>query len=228
MQLTKSITFFLMMSSSVAVGQVELKSEIGFGLGTFNYTGDLVRNYSFGNSQPAATVFYRSNISKVISMRTSLTGGRLSGSDADAIDVFAAKRASSFNVFLLEASAGFEYHFLDWRDTKRPLRFTPYIFAGAAMFIMSGNTAKTAPYSNVQPAIPFGVGAKYVLNPNWYISLEFAARKTFFDYIDNISDGNVALKNYKYGNSFDTDSYYFLSFSVTRTLYNIPCPRSPY
>jgi hypothetical protein len=222
------VLFIIVFTSSFAQAQVELKSEIGFGIGTFNYTGDLVRTYNFGNSQPAATVFYRSNISKVISMRTALTGGKLAASDANPIDVFAAKRASSFNIFLLEASAGFEYHFLDWRDSKRPLRFTPYIYAGAAMFIISGNTAKNAPYSNVQPAIPFGVGMKYVLNPNWYISLEFAMRKTFFDYLDNISDGNVGIKNYRYGNSFDNDNYFFLGFSVTRTFYNITCAKSPY
>lgn len=228
MRLVRNIAFFVIISNSVAFSQVELKSEIGFGVGTLNYTGDLVRSYDFANSQPAATVFYRTNISKVISMRTSLTGGKLSGSDSNPIDVFASKRASSFNIFLLEASAGFEYHFLDWRDTKRPLRFTPYIFAGAAMFIISGNSSKTAPYSNVQPAIPFGIGTKYVLNPNWYVSLEFAIRKTFFDYLDNVSDGNVVLKNYKYGNTFDNDNYYFFGFAVTRTLYNIPCAKSPY
>ena len=223
-----SFVLVLICCGHFCIAQVELRSEIGFGIGTFNYTGDLVRSYDFRNSQPAATVFYRSNISKVISMRTSLTGGLLAASDSNPIDVFAAKRASSFSLVMLEASAGFEYHFLDWRDTKRPLRFTPYIFAGAAMFIMSGYGTKSAPYSNVQPAIPFGVGTKYVLNPNWYVSLEFSLRKTFFDYLDNVSDGNVALKNYKYGNFFDNDNYYFLGFSVTRTLYNIPCARSPY
>jgi hypothetical protein len=155
-------------------------------------------------------------------------GGKLSASDSNPADAFAAKRASSFNIFVLEASAGFEYHFLDWRDTKRPLRFTPYIFAGMAMFIISGNAAKSAPYSNVQPAIPFGIGMKYVLNPNWYLSLEFVERKTFFDYLDNISSGNVSLKNYKYGNSFDNDNYFFLGLSITRTLYSIPCPKTPY
>jgi hypothetical protein len=221
-------TFGIIGWASLCFSQVELRSEIGFGLGTFNYTGDLVRSYDFRNSQPAATVFYRSNISKVISMRTSLTGGLLAAGDFNPIDLFAAKRASSFSIVMLEASAGFEYHFLDWRDTKRPLRFTPYIFAGAAMFIISGNPKKSAPYSNVQPAIPFGIGAKYVLNPNWYISLEFAIRKTFFDYLDNVSDGNVSQKNYQFGNTFDNDNYYLLGFSITRTLYNIPCAKSPY
>lgn len=209
--------------------QLSQRSEVGVGLGTFTYTGDLVRNYNFGFSKPAATVFYRSNISHVISMRTSLTGGKLSASDArHPIDAFGAKRDYSFDVFVLEASVAFEYHFLDWKDSKRKLRFTPYLFGGFGLFSFSGNKTKTAEYSNVQPVIPFGGGIKYVLNPKYYLSLEFGIRKTMFDYLDNISDGNPAFKNYQYGNRFDNDAYYFLGITITRTFYDIPCPTNPY
>jgi Domain of unknown function (DUF6089) len=209
--------------------QMSVKSELGFGLGTFNYTGDLARTYNFAFSKPAATVFYRANISKVISLRTSLTGGNVAASDkAHPIDPFAAKRNASFNVFLMELSGVFEYHFLDWREPKHPLRFTPYLFAGVGLFFVSGIQNKNAEYSNVQPCIPFGGGVKYVLNPNWYLSLEFGVRKTFYDYLDNISDGNVRIKNYQYGNPNDLDNYFFLGLTLTRTFYDIPCPKSPY
>jgi hypothetical protein len=77
-------------------------------------------------------------------------------------------------------------------------------------------------------AIPFGGGIKYVLNPKYYLSLEFGVRKTFFDYLDNISDGDPSFKNYQYGNKFDYDSYYFLGVTLTRTFYDIPCPTNPY
>src|SRR5438132_112076 len=118
------------------------RSEIGFGLGTFNYTGDLSRKYNFLNSKPAATVFYRSNLSNVVSFR-----------------------------------AGF----------------------------------------------------KYIVNPKWYVALEFGMRKTFFDYLDNISVADPRDKNNRqYGNPFDNDHYYFLGLSVTRTFYDIPCPTNPY
>src|SRR6267154_3993499 len=113
-------TIFLLLTGIVVNAQLSQRSELGFGLGTFNYTGDLVRTYNFAFSKPAATVLYRLNLSKVVSVRTSLTGGKLSASDKiDPLDAFAAKRAASFNVFLLELSGVFEYHFLDWRDPKR-------------------------------------------------------------------------------------------------------------
>jgi hypothetical protein len=204
------------------------RSEVGFGLGTFNYTGDLSRKYNFLNSKPAATVFYRSNLSKVVSFRTAFTGGKLGASDNRPVDVFAEKRSASFNIFLLEASAVMEYHFLNWRDDKRMLRFTPYMFGGLGIVGISGAKQKPEPYSDIQGIIPFGLGGKYIINPNWYVALEFGARKTFFDYLDNVSVGDSRLKNYQYGNPHDNDTYYFLGLTVTRTFYVIPCPTNPY
>ena len=223
------VIFFgwLTLVCNISFAQISNRSEVGAGLGVFNYTGDLLRTYSVTSVKPAATVFYRSNISKVISMRTSLTGGKI-GATEKPIDAFASKRAASFNLFLLELSGVFEYHFLDWRDDTRRLRFTPYLFAGMSLFGFSGNQSKTAPYSNVQMAIPFGGGMKYVINPKYYVAFEIGIRKTFFDYLDNISDGNTQFKNYQYGNFNDTDNYFFTGFTLTYTFYDIPCPSNPY
>ncbi len=211
----------------ISAGSIAQRSEIGFGIGTFNYTGDLVRNYNFKYSKPAATVFYRSNLSKVVSFRAAFTAGKIGASEKP-IDAFAVNRNASFNLFLLEASTVMEYHFLNWRETKRFVRFTPYLFAGLGLFGISGNAQKNAEYSNVQGSIPFGAGVKYIYNPKWYLSLEFGIRKTFFDYLDNISAGDPRDKNYQYGNPNDNDNYYFLGITLTRTFYSIPCPANPY
>jgi hypothetical protein len=219
-----SCTAILFFSSLLAVAQ---RSEVGFGVGTFNYTGDLVRNYNFKYSRPAATVFYRSNLSRVVSIRTAVTGGQIGASDTG-VDAFSQQRSASFDLFLLEASMVAEYHFLNWRETKRFVRFTPYLFGGMALFGIAGDIEKNAEYSNVQASIPFGLGFKYVYNPKWYFALEFGVRKTFYDYLDNISAGDPVNKNYQYGNPNDNDSYYFIGISVTRAFYSIPCPTNPY
>jgi len=203
------------------------RSELGFGIGTFNYTGDLVRTYNFKYSKPAGTVFYRSNISNVVSFRAAVTAGQIGASEKP-IDAFAVKRNASFNLFLFEASTVMEYHFLRWHDTKRFTRFSPYLFGGLGLFSIAGNAEKNGDYSNVQLAIPFGGGVKYVLNPKWYLGLEFGIRKTFFDYLDNISAGNPKDKNFQYGNPNDNDTYFFLGLTLTRTFYDIPCPKNPY
>jgi hypothetical protein len=203
------------------------RSEVGFGLGTFNYTGDLSRSYRLANSRPAATVFYRNNVSKVVSIRAAVTAGNLAAKETP-IDAAAVERDASFSIFLFEASLGFEYHFLDWRDDKRPMRYTPYLFAGFGLFGVSGYGPKPAEYSDIQGTIPFGGGFKYVINPKFYLSIEGGIRKTFFDYLDNVSDGDVNLKNFQYGNPNDFDNYFFIGITLTRTFYDIPCPTNPY
>ncbi|HEY3404560.1 MAG TPA: DUF6089 family protein [Ohtaekwangia sp.] len=225
MRFLKWLPFLL--ATLIQLDAVAQRSEVGFGLGTFNYTGDLVKFYNFKYSKPAATVFYRSNLSKVVSFRTAITAGQLSASDDDS-DALASQRNASFDLFLFEASAVAEYHFLNWRESKRFVRFSPYFFAGLGLFGISGNEEKTEEYSNIQGAIPFGAGIKYVYNPKWYFSLEFGVRKTFFDYLDNISAGDPDVKNYQYGNPNTNDAYYFLGISITRTFYDIPCPKNPY
>lgn len=213
---------------SIASTVVAQRSELGFGIGTFNYTGDLIRNYNFKYSRPAATVLYRSNINRIVSFRAAITGGKVAASEKP-IDAFAAVRNASFDIFLLEGSVGFEYHFLNWKDSKVPMRFTPYLFGGLGLLGISGNDTKPAEYSNVQMAVPFGGGFKYIVNPRWYVALEFGVRKTFFDYLDNVSDfKDQTQKNYRYGNPNDNDNYYFLGITLTRTFYDIPCPTNPY
>ena len=54
-------------------------------------------------------------------------------------------------------------------------------------------------YHRLQVAIPFGVGFKYGLNRKWSIGLELGFRKTFTDYIDDVSttyfDNNSIKEN---------------------------------
>jgi len=42
-------------------------------------------------------------------------------------------------------------------------------------------------YSRFQIAIPLGIGLKYALDENWSIGIEYGLRKTFTDYIDDVS-----------------------------------------
>lgn len=220
------LALFLIFGTFTAFTQ---HAEIGFGIGGFKYFGDLSRGINLRSFGPAGNVYYRSNLNKEVSFRAGLTAGKLRGSDsASPIDPFAENRNASFDIFLFEVSTVFEYHFLKWRQENSIIRWTPYLFGGMAIFGVSGMGDKPAEYSNIQPSIPFGVGFKYVLNPKWYIGLELGFRKTFFDYLDNVSAGDGVIKDYNYGNRFHNDHYSFLGLSLTYSFYDIPCPRSPY
>lgn len=199
-------------------------SELGFGLGAISYTGDLHRNYRISQNRPAGSVFYRANINNTLSFKTGITLGKLVGSDDNPVDILATNRAASFDIFILEAAVTLEYHFLDWKSERSNLRWSPYLFFGGGLFNLSGQENKSEQYSNVQPVIPFGLGFKYIVNPKWYLGLEFGARKTFFDYLDNISEGNTTNKNYQYGFTADNDMYHYIGFSLNYSFYDIPCP----
>ena len=205
------------------------ETEIGFGLGGFKYFGDMSRAINVQAISPGGNAFFRTNLNKELSFRVGLTAGKLTGSDSKtSIDIFSDNRNASFSIFLFEVSTVFEYHFLNWRQENSILRWTPYLFGGISMFGISGMEEKPTEYSNVQPAIPFGVGIKYIINPKWYIGFELGYRKTFFDYLDNIGPGDVVIKDYDYGNRFDNDHFAFLGVSMNYSFYTIPCPTSPY
>ena len=43
------------------------------------------------------------------------------------------------------------------------------------------------PYSLYEFAIPFGIGVKWAFSERWNLGLEYAARWTFTDYLDDVS-----------------------------------------
>lgn len=203
--------------------------DIGLGLGAANYTGELSRNYKLLNHRPAGWAFYRYNLNEAISLRGSASIGRLTASDNPPFDAFAAERNQQFRVTLTEIAATFEYNFLNYKDRKSLVRWSPYFFGGLALFMANGYAKheRAADFSLVQPSIPVGVGFKYRLTPYLTLGYEWGARKTFFDYIDNVGEylpEQEQGKTYQYGNVHHKDWYYFTGFTLSYTIWTIPCP----
>ena len=214
----------LFLSFSTIFPSVAQLAEVGFSLGGFNYTGDLIRSYRPLTTRPAGSIFFRQNLSEPLSVRFGLTGGGVYGTDDEPIDPFAAQRMADFNIFLVEASSLLEYHFFDYKSEKSLINWSPYLVGGLGIFTFFGEAEKNGSYSKVQPSIPIGLGFKYLVSPRIILGVEYVARKTFFDYLDNISEGDVRVKNYQYGNWYTNDWYYHLGFSINYTFYEIPCP----
>ncbi len=217
----------LILLTSLKVQAQQPGYEAGGGLGVMSYTGDVVRGLDFSTSGLAANGYFRYNFNNALSVRLGATFGNVTGKE-EPIDAFAIERDASFDVFIFEAAGIFEYHFLNWRDEKTKLRFTPYLFAGVGLFGISGHDDKPTEYSNIQPVLPLGMGFKYVLNPKWYVGIEFGGRKTLFDYIDNVSEGTPDVRDFQAGNKNDNDMYYYTGLSLTYSFYTIACPQSPY
>ena len=87
--------------------------------------------------------------------------------------------------------------------------WTPYVFAGIGIFHFNPYTKDAAGkkyllhplstegegfmpgiknYKRTQVSIPFGLGALYSLNEDTRIGIEFVYRKTFTDYLDDVSN----------------------------------------
>jgi hypothetical protein len=195
-------------------------TDIGFGLGGFNFTGDMTRYYDIKNSRPALSVFMRANFSDAVGLRYGFTGGQVSGSDNDPDDPF---DMDPFTNYIIEGSANLEYYFLDFKSKHARIHWTPYLYFGAGMFFVFGSE-KTADYNRFQPMLPLGFGFKYSTSPKIDIGIEASARVTFFDYIDNNSGGAIPDEDYEYGSHYTNDVYYFIGFTLNYTFYFIPCP----
>lgn len=197
--------------------------EFGGGIGATSYAGDLSRGIKMANQNVGFQFHYRMNLSKIVSTKFSTTFGKLSASDDSPIDPAADLRQASFSRSIMEGAAVFEYHFLDYKNEKSHVRWSPYFFAGFGFFKIFGVDPEVDEFSNIQPVLPFGLGFKHLVGKRFSIDLELGARKIFFDTIDGVSDGDIFDKNYQYGNPNDQDWYHYAGISLSYILYNIPC-----
>jgi hypothetical protein len=216
------IAFNLLANSALAQ-----RREIGFSLGAANYTGDMAHTWKLANTGFAGMLMLRTNMNDHLSLRVSYTGANIKGTDSQPVDAFATARNSSFSIFVSEFAGSAEYYFIDYRSKRAVINWSPYFHAGIGVFGMLGHKDRNATYSNVQMAIPLGAGIKFQPDKRWNIGIEFGARILFFDYLDNISEGDVFIKNYQYGNQYDNDNYYYFGITFSKVLYKVYCPTLP-
>ncbi len=196
--------------------------EFGGGPGITNYSGDLVRGFSFSTTSIAGSAFYRMNFSEIVTLRLGAMIGKAKAEETP-IDAFAVERNHSFSNSLLELSAVFEYHFFDFKSEKAQYKWSPYLFGGIGV-VSLGDIPANSGVGKLQPVLPVGFGVKHLIAKKYSIGLEAGARKTFFDHLDGISDGDQTIKDFQYGNPKDDDWYFFTGISFSIILFNIPCP----
>ncbi|WP_420580042.1 DUF6089 family protein [Reichenbachiella sp.] len=199
------------------------KTEFGLALGGVSYAGDLYRGYDITNQSFGIQGIYRINFERDVSFKAGLFYGKVSGDDSKPYDALGRIRNASFNRSFVEASANFEYHFLDYKNKNSTIKWTPYFFAGFGLTKFL-NLEEKDTFGSIQPVLPFGGGIKYLVGKQFSLALEFGARKTFFDQLDGISDGDVFDKtNTQFGNPNDKDWYHFFNISFSYLIYKIPC-----
>jgi Domain of unknown function (DUF6089) len=176
--------------------------------GVATYLGDLQgKRITFDQSQPAVGIGISYDITNKLIARTGFTYGTIEGNDkknttAKGIEF----RNLSFKSAVSELHLAFEYNLFKLEGKS----LTPYFFAGIAGFHFNPYTNDSAGakvflrplstegqgleaypdrknYSLTQFAVPFGGGIKLQISDNLQIAAEVGIRKTFTDYLDDVS-----------------------------------------
>ncbi len=183
---------------------------VGFG-GVANYQGDLQdRRFTTQQAQIALGVGVQYDINKHFAVRGMANYGRISADDRFNKDAGLRSRNLNFKSQILEGNIQLMYRFLDLESKQ----WTPYLIAGLGVFGFDpythdtlGNKYYLQPlgtegqgltafpdrvmYKRVQLAIPFGGGIQLRLNEQVTLGYEIGMRKTFTDYLDDVSTNYV-------------------------------------
>ena len=208
------ITFLLIANLAVSFiinGQQTFKpnTEIGALLGTSYYLGDLNTTH-FKQPLAGAGLIIRKNIDKRFVYKAELLYLNVKSDERDSKDTIAYNRGLHFRSPIYEISGQLEFNFLPYQPGNPLHTWTPFIYTGVSIFNFNpqaeningewvdlqeigteGQGTTTYPerkkYSLIQFAIPMGGGFKIAINESFNIILEYGARKTFTDYLDDVS-----------------------------------------
>lgn len=205
----KRILFIILFFSVLLAGYSQRsrrnfrQHEIGVFLGGSYYLGDLNPRKHFFLMKPAGGLFYRFTPNYRYAFRGGINFGSVMGDDSQSEDADQRKRNLNFKSRINELYAQAEFNFVEYRISNNKYKFSFFIFAGVSLFNfnpqgnLGGGTwnnlrplrteGQTKKYKLWQMAVPFGIGYKLNVS-NWIgLGLEWAPRKTFTDYLDDVS-----------------------------------------
>lgn len=172
------------------------------------YYGDLIGGTPLLKQVSTAITLGGSyDLSAKFRLRASLTGLGIKADDKDNADQRLKNRNLNFKSFVWEFNVAGEYDFLDNVDEYS---FTPYVFFGPGIFGFNptttdrfGETQKLRdwgtegqglaayperkPYALTQFNLGFGAGVRIDLSEALQVGTELFIRKTFTDYLDDVS-----------------------------------------
>lgn len=203
-------------TSAIQAQEFDKSPSVAVFTGLINYQGDLNPNsFTVSHSNFAAGISIKKPLNRWFTARVGISYGKIEAADAWNRD-YLKSRNLSFATTIKEAYAGLEITVLDISTKK----FTPYLYGGIAVFHFNpwardNSGAKTylqplstegqglsqypeqKTYKLTQICLPFGAGIKYQVSDALSIGVELSQRKSFTDYIDDVSsyyvDRNVLL-----------------------------------
>lgn len=196
----------LLLTATVLRGQV---SELGLTGGVTYYIGDLNPDKHYPeNTHFGGGLVFRYNFNDRYAFRFQGLYSKLEAWDSDSDDPIQLERNLHFRSNLLEVAGLIEVNFFKYRSTgKGSRKWTPFVFVGLAYFRANpqaklddtwyelaqlgtegqGSTLNAEdPYKVDRMSLPFGTGLKFNLG-KVDVQLEWGLRRTWTDYIDDVS-----------------------------------------
>ena len=175
------------------------------GLNSSTYYGDLKDDSDVIDAKPSLSLGLMTGVSRRLYVRGEFSWITLSGRDNEADDKYRLRRNLSFTSSNYEFSVSGVFHFVPYRGKfyQRPnLNFYGFLGVGGVYFNpkaeLDGELYALQPlrtegvnYSRLTLVVPFGVGGKVKLTPFANLSLEAGWRKSFTDYIDDVSTVHI-------------------------------------
>tara|TARA_R110001592_G_scaffold307299_2_gene580745 strand:- start:268967 stop:269794 length:828 start_codon:yes stop_codon:yes gene_type:complete len=210
-----------------AQSRYQRSKEFGITLGTQSYVGEFnksplnVSNIGYG-------FYYRYNFNRRVGLNFGFWSGTIEGADSTSEILFEKNRNLSFQNRIQELSVVFEMNYFDYQISNPKYPFSPYLFFGVSG-IISNPKAENAqgemvnlreigtegqhfeggkPYNLINFAVPFGIGFRANIVKGLAVSVYAGARKTFTDYIDDVSSFYVSTE------SFDENERPFVDNSI--------------
>lgn len=175
-----------------------------FGLNTSTYYGDLKPPSDLLDFKPSLSLGASYYFNERFGARAEFSWVTLSGDDAKSGESDKEQRNLSFKSSNFELSAVGIVNLLPSVYYYQRPRFNGYGFIGIGVLRfnpkaeLNGKTYELQPlqtegvdYSRITMVIPYGLGVRYYVNYYLNINLELGWRKTFTDYIDDVSTEHV-------------------------------------
>ncbi|MEM7161291.1 MAG: DUF6089 family protein [Bacteroidota bacterium] len=181
--------------------------EIGFNFGTSYYIGDLNPYQHFENNKALFGITYKWSPTPRHTLRMYALRTQLEAYDSDNKDINLVNRNLHFKTTLMEYGAALEINFYEYMIGSKHDNFTPFLYGGLAYMSFNpmaefegvwyelnplhtegqGSVLMEEPYKLNQIVMPIGVGIKCNLFGRLALNVEYGVRKTFTDYLDDVS-----------------------------------------
>lgn len=206
--------FIFLLSSNLLAQSENFRSRSSFGpmVGGSYYIGDLNKFGHFKNTNLSGGFVYRYYVNSRVEFRLNFMYGHVNASDTESDFGIYQNRNLSFQSDIWELGGGIEFNYLNYKLGDMKYFFTPYMFIEIGAFQMNpqaeyngelvdlqplgtegqgSSLSDKDPYSLTQIVIPFGVGFKLNVTKRMALSFEYGIRKTFTDYLDDVSGSYV-------------------------------------